>query len=148
MRTAQARISIWSLLALFITHRYALIRVLIQIRVDTATTPKGFIHFMTADIATYIVFFDADLPPEGLDHVRPLFIDVASSGHRVPFVLLDNGSTLNLCPLVSAIVLGFLSTDFRLSSQTARAYDGTLRTIIGILSTYFMIGPVKYSILF
>ena len=89
------------------THRDALIRALSQIRVDTATTPGGLIHFLTADRATCIVFSDDDLPPEGSDHVRPLFIDVACSGHRVPSVLLDNGSALNVCPLVTAIALGF-----------------------------------------
>ena len=41
LRTTQARISIWSLLASSSTHRDALIRALSQIRVDTATTPGG-----------------------------------------------------------------------------------------------------------
>ena len=108
-----------------ITHRDALIRALSQIRVDTITTPEGLIHFMTADKATCIVFSDDDLPLKGSDHVQPLFIDVACSGRRVPFVLLDNDSTLNVCPIVTAIALGFSPTDFRPSSQTIRAYDGT-----------------------
>ena len=56
LRTTQARISIWSLLASSSTHRDALIRALNQIRVDTATTPGGLIHFLTADRATCIVF--------------------------------------------------------------------------------------------
>ena len=41
LRTTQARISIWSLLASSSTHRDALIRALGQIRVDTATTRGG-----------------------------------------------------------------------------------------------------------
>ena len=41
LRTTQARISIWSLLASSRTHRDALIRALSHIRVDTATTPGG-----------------------------------------------------------------------------------------------------------
>ena len=57
-------------------------RALSQIGVDTTTTPRGLIHFLTAEKATCIVFYDDDLPPEGLDHVRPLFIDVACSGRR------------------------------------------------------------------
>ena len=77
LRTTQARISIWSLLASSSTHRDALIRAPSQIRVDTATTPKELIHFLTADRAACIVFSNDDLPPEGSDHVRPLFIDVA-----------------------------------------------------------------------
>ena len=146
--TTQARISIWSLLASSSTHRDALIKALNQIGVDTATTPEGLIHFLTADKATCIVFSDDDLPPEGLSHVRPLFIDVACSGHRVPSILLDNGSALNVCPLVTAIALGFSPSDFRLSTQTVKAYDKTQRTVIGTLSTHVMICPVRYSILF
>ena len=125
-----------------------MIRTLSQIRVDTTTTPEGLIPFLTTDRATCIVFFDDNLPLEGSDHVRPLFIDVAYSGRRVSSVLLDNGSALNVCPLVTVIALGFSSTDFRPSSQTVRAYDGTQRTVMGTLSTHVMIGPVRYSILF
>ena len=105
MRTTQACISIWSLLASSNTHRDALIRAPSQIRVDTATTLGGLIHFLTADRTTCIVFSDNDLPLEGSDHVRPLFIDVACSSRRVSFVLLDNGSSLNVYPLVTAIAL-------------------------------------------
>ena len=63
-------------------------------------------------------------------------------------VLLDNGSTLKVRPLVTAIVLGFLLTDFGPSSHTVRDYDGTRRTVMGTLSTHVMIRPVRYSILF
>ncbi|RVW92641.1 hypothetical protein CK203_041590 [Vitis vinifera] len=148
LRTTQARISIWSLLASSSTHRDALVRALGQIRVDTATTPEGLIHMLTADRATCIVFFNDDLPPEGSNHVRPLFIDVVCSGRRVPSVLLDNGSALNVCPLVTAIALGFSPADFKASTQTIKAYDGTQRTVMGTLNTRIMIGPVSYSIVF
>ena len=148
LRTTQARISIWCLLASSSTHKDALIRALNQIRVDTATTPGGLIHFLTTDKATCIVFSDDDLPPEGSDHVRPLFIDVACSGRRVPSVLLDNDSALNVCPLVTSIAFGFSPSDFRPSIQTVRAYDETQRTVMGTLTTHVMIGPIRYSILF
>ena len=148
LHTTQARISIWSLLASSSTHRDALIRALSQIRVDTATTPRGLIHFLTADKATCIVFSDNDLPPEGSNHVHRLFINVACSGRRVSSVLLDNGSTFNICPLVTAITLGFSPSNFRPSIQIVRAYDGTQRTVMGTLTTHVMIGPVRYSILF
>ena len=131
-----------------ITHKDALIRALSQIRVDTAITPEGLIHFLTADRATCIAFSDDDLPPKGSDHVRPLFIDVACLGRRVPYILLENDSTLNVCPLVTAIALGFSPTNFGPSSQIVRAYDGNQRKVIGTLSTHVMIGPVRYFILF
>ena len=148
LRTTQVRISIWSLLSSSRTHRDALIRALSHIRVDTATTPRGLIHFLTMDRAICIVFSNNDLPHEGSDHVRPLFIDVACSGRRVLSVLLDNGSALNVCPMVTAIALGFSPSDFGPSIQTVRAYDGTQRTVMGTLTTHVMIGPIRYSILF
>ena len=125
------------------THRDTLIRALGQIRVDTATTPGGLIHFLTADRVTCIVFSKNDLPHEGLDHVHPLLIDVACLGRRVPPVLLDNGSALNVCPLVTAIALGFSPSDFGPSIQTVRAYDRTQRTVIGTFTTHVMISPVR-----
>ena len=94
------------------THRDALIRALSQIRVDTATTPEGLIHFLTVDRATRIVFSDNDLSPKRSDHVRPLFIDVAYSGCRVSSVLLGNGSALYVYPSITAIALGFSPSDF------------------------------------
>ncbi|RVW45488.1 hypothetical protein CK203_079719, partial [Vitis vinifera] len=118
LQSTQARISIWSLLASSSTHRDALTRALSQIRVDTTTTPEGLIHMMTAGRATCIVFSDDDLPPEGSDHTRPLYISVGCSGRRVPSVLLDNGSALNVCPLATAIALGYAPSDFGPSTQT------------------------------
>ena len=131
-----------------ITHRDALIRALSQIRVDTATTPEGLIHFLTADRATCITFSDDDLPPEVSDHIQPLFIDVVCSGRKVSSILLDNGSALNFCPLVTTIAIRYSLTNFRPSSHTVRAYDGTQRIVMGTLSTHVMIRPVRYSILF
>ena len=85
------------------THRDALIRALSQIRVETSTTPKGLIHMMTVDRATCIMFSVDDLPPEDSGHTDPLYITVVCSGHRVSSILLDNGSTLNFCPLAIAV---------------------------------------------
>ena len=62
---------------------------------ETTTTPEGLIHMMTIDRATCIVFSDDDLPLQGSDHIRPLYIIVGCSGHKVSSVLLDNVSTLN-----------------------------------------------------
>ena len=93
-------------------HGDALVKALSQIRIDTSTTPEGLIHILTIDRATCIVFPDDNLPPEGSDHVHPLYISVACSGHRVLSILLDNGSALNVCHLATVIALGFSLSDF------------------------------------
>nr|CAN80607.1 hypothetical protein VITISV_033525 [Vitis vinifera] len=93
-------------------------------------------------------FEDDDLPPDGLDHVRPLYITVGCSGRKVPSVLLDNGSALNVCPLATTIALGFAPSDFGPSTQTVRAYDSTKREVMGTLMIDLRIGPATFSILF
>ena len=77
---------------------------------------EGLIHILTADRATCILFSNDELPPEGLGHIRPLHISVACSGHRVPTVLLDNDSALNVCPLATTIALGFSPFNFEPST--------------------------------
>ncbi|RVW64505.1 hypothetical protein CK203_040343 [Vitis vinifera] len=89
-----------------------------SIRVETSTSPKGLIHMLTADRATCIVLSTDNLSfPRGSDHTLPLYIFVCYYGHRVPFVLLDNGSALNVCPLAITVALGFGPLDFESSSQ-------------------------------
>ena len=80
---------------------------------------------VTLGKATCIVFSDDDLSPEGSNHTRPLYISVDYLGRRVPFVLLDNGSALNIYPLATAIALGYAPSEFGSSTHTVRAYDST-----------------------
>ena len=88
------------------------------------------------------------MSPEGLDHVRPLYIIVGCSGHRVPFVLLDNGSALNVCLLAIVIALGYAPLDFGPSTQTTRAYDSTKREVMGTLMIELLIGLATFPTLF
>ena len=148
LQSTQARISIWNLLASSSTHRDALIRALGQIRVETTTTLEGLIHMMTTGRATCIVFLDDDLPPEGSDHTRPLYISVGCSGRRVSSVLLDNGSALNVCPLATAIALGYTPSDFGPSTHTVRAYDSTRREVMGTLEIALLIGSATFVAMF
>ncbi|KAL6338310.1 hypothetical protein AAG906_018654 [Vitis piasezkii] len=144
LESTQARISIWSLLTSSSTHRDALIRVVSQIRVETTTTPERLIHMVMVGRATCIVFSDDDLPPKGSDHTRPLYISVGCLGRRVPFVLLENGSTLNVCHLATAIALGYTPFDFDPSKQTIQAYDNTQREIMDTLEIELLIGPATF----
>ena len=119
-----------------------------QKRIETSTNPKGLIHMMIANRATYILFSTNDLPPKGSNHTCPLYISVVCSGHRVSSILLDNGSALNVCLLTTVVVLDFASSDFGPSTQTMRAYDSTQREAMGTLTIVLLIGPTTFSILF
>ena len=112
------------------------------------TSLEGLIHMLTAGRASCIVFSEDDLPSEGSDHTRPLHISIGCLGHRVPSVLLDNGSALNVCPFATAISLGCGPTDFEPSTQIVRAYDSTRREVMGTLTLELMIGPVVFQFQF
>ncbi|RVW23466.1 Retrovirus-related Pol polyprotein from transposon 297 [Vitis vinifera] len=120
LQSTQARISIWSLLASSSTHRDALIRALSQIRVETTTTPEGLIHMMT--------------------------LDVQAVESRMSY--WTTTQPLNVCPLATAIALGFAPSDFGPSTQTVRAYDSTKREVMGTLMIDLQIGPAAFSTLF
>ena len=129
-------------------HKDALVRALNLIKIDASTTLKGLIHILTTNRATCIMLSNDNLPSKGSDHVRPLYINVACSSHRVPSVLLDNDFALNVYPLATTIALSFFPYDFEPSTQTIRAYDGTQRTVMGTLTAHVMIGLVRYFVLF
>ena len=103
---------------------------------------------MTAGRASCIMFSDDDLPSKGSDHTRSLYISIGCSGRRVPSVLLDNGSALNVCHLAISIALGYASSNFGPSTQTVRAYDNTRREVMGTLEIEFLIGPATFVTVF
>ena len=98
--------------------------------------------------ATCIVFSDDDLPPDGPDHTSPLYISIGCLGRRVPSVVLDNGSALNVCPLATTITLSYAPTDFGPSTQTIQAYDSSRREVMGTLEIELLIGPTTFPTLF
>ena len=77
-----------------------------------------------------------------------MYISVGYLGRRVPFVLLDNGSALNVCSLAIAIALGYRPIDFEPFTQTMRAYDSTRRDVTGTLTLELMIRPFVFQVLF
>ena len=103
---------------------------------------------LTTGRVSCIVFYEDDLPPEGSDHTRPLHLSVSCLGRHIPSVLLDNGSALNVCPLATAIALGYGPKDFKPSTQTVRAYDGTRREVMGTLTLKLMIRPIVFQVMF
>lgn len=77
-----------------------------------------------------------------------MYITVDTMGKRVPIVLIDNGSALNVCPLRTATVLGLGPTDFTPSGQTVRSYDNTRREVIGVVTLPLIMGPTEFRVEF
>ena len=113
LQKTQANISLWGLLIASYKHRQNLVDLLNQIQVPTTTTSQdlnALIGSINRELT--ISYFDKDLTKKGKHHNDPLHITVDSMGKRIPMVLVDDGSALNVCPLKIASCIGLSIEDF------------------------------------
>ena len=88
-------------------------------------------------------FSDKELPPKGATHTRNLPITIECMGAKVPMVLIDNGSALNVCPFRTALTIGLDMETINPSALTIRAYDNTSRKVMGTFKDHYKNGPLK-----
>jgi hypothetical protein len=65
-----------------------------------------------------IIFTTKDLPPEGGDHNRALYVTIECIGSKVLKVLVDNGSSINVCSIHTATKIGLTKGKLGPSSLT------------------------------
>ena len=89
-------------------HCSALLDALNEKEVPIETTPQEVLSLMGIKAPPHplLAFFVEDLPPKRATHTRPLQITIECIGAKVLMVLIDNGSTLNVCPLRTALTIG------------------------------------------
>ena len=78
-----------------------------------------------------MVFIDEDLPLEGRDHHKALFIKAEVKGKLTCCVMVDNGLAINVCPLKILPKLGLTKDELKLSEVVIKAYDDTKRPVAG-----------------
>ena len=61
-------------------------------------------------------------------------------GAKVPLVLIDNGSALNVCPFRTTFIIGIDVETSIPSTLTVRAYDNTSRKVMGTFKAPCKIG--------
>ena len=71
------------------------------------TTPQEELSFMGVEAPSHpsFTFSDEELLPEKASHTRPLQITIECMGAKVPMVLTDNGSALNVCPFKTTLTI-------------------------------------------
>ncbi|XP_077215660.1 uncharacterized protein LOC143850288 [Tasmannia lanceolata] len=149
LKKTQANIAIWGLLMNSAKHREVILRELNAAKVSVDITPDQLVGLVAmARVSKTLSFTDEDLTLEGRNHSRPLRVTVFCNEKKVPEVLVDNGSALNVCPLSTATALGFEPGDFIPSEQGILAYDGTRRDVVGTLATEIQIGGGMFEIEF
>ena len=89
-----------------------------------------------------ISYSDKDLTKKGKHHNDPLHITVDAIGKRIPMVLIDDGSTLNVCPLKTTSCLGLRIEDFVPTDQHVKAYDNSRREVLETMILELIIVPM------
>ncbi|XP_074278313.1 uncharacterized protein LOC141601905 [Silene latifolia] len=84
-------------------------------------------------LANAVTFSDEDLPSIGPKHGLAMYIAVTCIQKHVPMTLVDDGSAVNVLPLRTAHVLGLDKKDLTPTTQTIRAFNGTIRRVTGIV---------------
>ncbi|XP_070005342.1 uncharacterized protein [Nicotiana sylvestris] len=75
-----------------------------------------------------ITFHEDELPPKRLSHNRALHITVQFEDKFFSKVLIDGGSSLNICPLTTLKRLGTNFHEIRVGSMNVKAFDGIIIT--------------------
>ncbi|XP_077251905.1 uncharacterized protein LOC143891151 [Tasmannia lanceolata] len=97
MKKNQAVIFVWGLLIASKKHREAVLRELNTTQVSPEISLKQLVEVVALTQAARVVSFsDQELPPQGRNHAKALHITVICKGKKVPSVLVDNGSALNV----------------------------------------------------
>ena len=81
------------------SHRKALVKALAKMNIQTTTTPEAMVAKVIENKQGVITFSDADLPVEGKNHNRALFIPAKVKGKRTSYMMVDDGFAINVCPL-------------------------------------------------
>ena len=90
-----------------------------------------------------ILFIDNDLPLEGRDHHKALFIKVEVKEKLTYCVMVDNGSIINVCPLKILPKLGLTATDLKPSEVVIKAYDDMKTPVVGTFRALVKIWPIE-----
>ena len=124
-------------------YREALVLALDQKKIPMNYTPEHLVGSLTETPPRAIVFSNDDLPLEGRDHHRALFIKAEVKGKITCCVMVDNGSTINVCPLKILPKLELAGSDLKPSEVVIKTYDDTRRSVEGTFRVLVKTGPIE-----
>ena len=113
------------------SHRKSLVKALAKMNIQTTATPEALVAKVTENKQGVITFSDADLLVEGRNHNMALFIPTEVKGKRICYVMVDDGSAINVCLQILSN-LGVKVEEFTKSDLIIRAYDDSTRSMEGM----------------
>ncbi|XP_070036743.1 uncharacterized protein [Nicotiana tomentosiformis] len=144
-----AQISILSLLQNSKAHRNALMNVLNEAYVPNNITSGEMANMVGQLLESHkITFHEDELSLEGLSHNKALHITVQYEDKFIVRVLIDGGSSLNICPLTTLKRLGKGLHEIRAGTMNVKAFDGSQRATIGETNHCLQMGPTWFDVEF
>ena len=90
-----------------------------------------------------ITFSNKDLPVEGMNHNRALFISAKVKGKRTSYMIVDDRYIINFCPLQILPNLEVKVEELAKSDLIIRAYNDSTRNVEGTFVALVKIGPIE-----
>ncbi|XP_070015896.1 uncharacterized protein LOC142174268 [Nicotiana tabacum] len=96
----------------------------------------------------WITFSDDDLPLEDIEHNRALYLIVKYEDSVVTRVLVDNGSSANICPLSTLNKLKVDDESIHKNNICVRGFDGRGKDSVDDIMLDLTIGLVEFTMEF
>ena len=150
LKKTQAHVFVWGLLMVSHKHHNTFLDALSGKEVPIETTPQEVLSLMgvKAPSHPFLTFFNEEFSPEGAIHTRPLQITIECMGAKVPMVLIDDESTLNVCPFRTALKISLDVETIIPYPLTIRAYENTSRKVMGTFKAPSNIGLLEKNVEF
>ncbi|XP_070053934.1 uncharacterized protein [Nicotiana tomentosiformis] len=149
LRKTPAQISLLSLLIHSDEYRRALMKILNEAHVPDKITMNHLEKIANKIFeANRITFSDDELPMEGTEHNRALYLTVKCEDSVVSRVLVDNGSSANICPMSTLQKLKIGTERIHMNSVCVRGFDGGGKNSVGDIMLKLTIGPVEFTMEF
>ncbi|XP_069146122.1 uncharacterized protein [Solanum lycopersicum] len=141
-----AQISVWALLMSSWSHRQALMKALDDTYVPSGTSSDNVAAMIHRVIrGHHISFCDDELPAEGRSHNKALHITVICREKVINRVLVDDESSLNICPLSTLKQLRFDLGKLEQNQVNVRAFDSVQRDTLGAVNLTIQMAPVEFE---
>ncbi|XP_070049510.1 uncharacterized protein [Nicotiana tomentosiformis] len=98
--------------------------------------------------ANMITFSDDELPMEGTENNQALYLTAKCEDSAVSRVLVDNGSSANICPLSTLQKLKIGTERIHMNNVCVRGFDGGGKDFVGDIMLELSIGPVEFTMEF
>ncbi|XP_070014175.1 uncharacterized protein [Nicotiana sylvestris] len=149
LRKTLAQISLLSLLIHSDEHHRALIKILNEAHIPDKITVNH-LEKITNKIfeVNRVTFSDEELPVEGTEHNRALYLTVKCDDSVVTWVLVDNGSSANICPLSTLSKLKVEDERIYKNIICVRGFDGGGKDSVEDIVLELTIGPVEFTMEF